>query len=47
MFGAAGVIAVKTFGSMGALVTLSFAVIIIWLIAPLAFSLRIFKRQEI
>jgi Cu-processing system permease protein len=47
MFGAAGVIAVKTFGSMGALVTLSFAVIIIWLIAPLALSLRIFKRQEI
>jgi len=47
MFGAAGVIAVKTFGSMGALVALSFAVIIVWLITPLAVSLRIFKNQEI
>jgi len=45
--GAAGVIAVKTFGSMGALVALSFAVIIVWLITPLAVSLRIFKNQEI
>ena len=47
MFGAAGVIAVKTFGSMGALIALSFAVVIIWLLAPLMISLKIFGRQEI
>ncbi|MCP4567435.1 MAG: ABC transporter permease subunit [FCB group bacterium] len=47
IFGAAGVVAVKMLGSMGALIIISLILTICWIIAPLLLSMKIFSKQNI
>lgn len=47
IFGAAGVVAVKFLGSIGTLVGASLILIVVWIIAPLMLSIKIFNRQSI
>ena len=47
VFGAAGVVAVKQFGSMGALIIISMIILLVWVYLPLYISLKMFKRQNL
>lgn len=47
VFGAAGVVAVKLLGSMGALVGLSLVLILLWIALPLFISIKIFEKQNL
>ncbi len=47
VFGAAGVVAVKLLGSMGALVGLSLVLILLWVALPLFISIKIFEKQNL
>jgi len=47
VFGAAGVVAVKLLGSMGALIILSLVILLIWVFLPLYISLKIFEKQNL
>jgi len=47
IFGAAGVVAVKMLGDMGTLLALSVTIVIIWVLAPLLLSIKLFQKQNI
>lgn len=47
VFGAAGVVAVKLLGSMGALVALSLMILVFWVVLPLYISVKVFDKQSL
>ncbi|MCP4580513.1 MAG: ABC transporter permease [candidate division Zixibacteria bacterium] len=47
IFGAAGVVAVKMLGDMGALVGLSLIIITFWVAMPLTLAIKLFGKQDI
>jgi Cu-processing system permease protein len=47
IFGAAGVVAVKTLGSTGALTVISLVLVIAWIVVPLLISIKLFDRQNV